>query len=194
MAFLVAGSWLGMRHARVQGGTLQELLEIVVETAEAQLHAIIGGDVTRYLPLLGTLFLFIATANLTAVLPGTVPPTGQLETPAALAMIVFLSIHAFGIEARGLGAYLGRYLRPNPLLLPLNVLADFTRTFALTIRLFGNVMSHELVLAILLLLAGLLVPVPFMLLGMLIGLIQAYIFTVLAAVFIGAAVSEDQAP
>ena len=132
-------------------------------------------------------------ANAQAAIPGAKPPTGHLETPAALALVVFLSVHFFGIRAQGVGGYLAHYLKPNPLLLPLNVLSEVTRTFSLMVRLFGNIMSHEFVLAIVVFLAGLLLPVPFMLLGILIGLIQAYIFTVLAAVFIGAALGSSEA-
>ena len=132
-------------------------------------------------------------ANLSAIVPGTAPPTGHLETPAVLAVIVFFSVHYFGIRARGVVEYARRYTKPNVLLLPLNVLSEITRTFSLMIRLFGNIMSHEFILAIVVFLAGLLLPIPFMLLGILIGVIQAYIFTVLAAVFIGAAVGSLEA-
>jgi len=189
MAFLTLVSWLGLRQARVRAGTFQTVLEIVVETLAKQIGEIIGRDAWPFLPLLGTLFIFLVCANLSAVLPGTQPPTGHVETPAALAAIIFFSIHSFGIRSRGWLAYVGRYVKPNPLLLPLNVLSEITRIFSLMVRLFGNIMSHELVIGIVVLVAGLLVPIPFMLLGILIGIIQAYIFTVLAAVFISAAVS-----
>lgn len=190
MAVLTLVSWLGMRRATVRPGLWQSTLEIVVETIADQVRNIVRRDPWPLVPLLGTLFIFLLCANLTAVLPGVKPPTGHIETPAALAVIVFFSVHVLGIRARGLGAYLRRYVRPNPVLLPLNVLAEITRTFSLMIRLFGNIMSHEFVLAIVVFLAGLLLPIPFMVLGMLIGIIQAYIFTVLAAVFIGAAVGS----
>lgn len=193
MAVLVALSWLGLRRAETRAGTLQMVLEIVVETLAGQVKEIIRRDPWTYLPLLGTIFVFLVFANLSAIVPGMKPPTAHIETPAALAAIVFLSVHFFGIRARGLGAYLARYIRPNPLLLPLNVLSEITRTFSLMIRLFGNIMSHELIIAIIVYLAGLLLPIPFMLLGILIGIIQAYIFTVLAAVFIGAAVGSVEA-
>ncbi len=190
MAILTATSWLGLRRAQVHAGYVQSALEIVVETLAAQIRDIIGKAPWPYLPLLGTLFIFLAVANLSAVVPGAQPPTGHLETPAALAAIVFFSVHYFGIRARGFGNYARRYLKPNPLMLPLNILSEITRTFALMVRLFGNMMSHELVIAIVVLLSGLLLPIPFMLLGILIGIIQAYIFTVLAAVFIGAGVGS----
>jgi len=191
MALLTSVSWFGVRRAQVHAGALQAALEIVVETLEKQIREIIRRDPWPYLPLLGTLFLFLVTANLSAVIPGSKPPTGHIETPAALAAIVFLSVHIFGIRSLGGVDYIRRYIKPNPLLLPLNVLAEITRTFSLMVRLFGNIMSHEFVLAIVVFLAGLLLPIPFMLLGIMIGIIQAYIFTVLAAVFIGAAVSGE---
>lgn len=193
MAVLTAVSWIGLRRARVHPGTLQTVLEIVVETLSKQVTEIIRRDPWPYLPLLGTLFIFLVFANLSAVVPGMKPPTGHIETPAALAAIVFLSVHVFGVRSRGLLNYVRRYVRPNPLLLPLNVLSEITRTFSLMVRLFGNMMSHGFVIAIVVFLSGLFVPIPFMLLGILIGLIQAYIFTVLAAVFIGAAASGGEA-
>jgi len=190
MVLLTAVSWLGMRRPQISAGTLQTVLEIVVETLAKQTRDIIQRDPWRYMPLVGTLFIYLAVANLSAALPGVKPPTGHIETPAALAVIVFLASHYFGIRARGWGDYARRYTKPNIILLPLNVLSEITRTFSLMIRLFGNMMSHEFVIAILIFLAGLLLPVPFLLLGILIGLIQAYIFMVLAAVFIGAAVGS----
>jgi F-type H+-transporting ATPase subunit a len=113
-----------------------------------------------------------------------------IETPAALAVIVFFSVHVFGVSQHGLGGYLKGYLKPNPLLLPLNILSEFTRSFSLMMRLFGNIMSGELVIAIIVALAGLLVPIPFMAFEILVSLVQAYIFTVLAAVYIGGAVGS----
>jgi F-type H+-transporting ATPase subunit a len=190
MAVLAIVSWLGMRHASVEGGPLQSPLEIVVETIADQVKAVIQADPWPYVPLLGTLFIFIVTANLSAALPNVEAPTAHLETPAALALIVFFSVHGYGIARRGLRDYAARYLKPNPLLLPLNLLSEITRSFSLMIRLFGNMMSHAFVIAIVVFLAGLFVPIPFMLLGILIGVIQAYIFTVLASVYLAAAVGS----
>jgi F-type H+-transporting ATPase subunit a len=178
---------------RSKSAGLNAALEIVVTTIADQLRAIIGRDPWPYMPLLASLFLFLCLANLSAVFPGASPPTGHIETPMALAIIVFLSVHAYGIRARGTGTYLRHYLQPNPFLLPLNVLSEVTRTFSLMIRLFGNMMSHEFVIAIVVFLAGLFVPIPFLLLGILIGIIQAYIFTVLATVYIAAAVGAAEA-
>ena len=187
MAVMTGVSWLVMRHAQVEAGPLQSMLEVIVETIANQVREITGSLHPAFLPLLSTLFLFLVVANLSAILPGVKTPTAHIETPAALAVLVFLSTHFFGIKSRGLTAYLRHYTQPSILLMPLNVLSEVTRTFSLMIRLFGNMMSHELVLTIIVMLAGLLLPIPFLLLGVLIGIIQAYIFTVLAAVYIGAA-------
>jgi F-type H+-transporting ATPase subunit a len=193
MALITLVSWLVMRRARVHPGTAQAALEVVVETIANQIQAIIRRDPWPFMPLLGTLFIFLIVANLSAIIPGAKAPTAHIETPAALALLVFVAAHAYGIRARGVGDYLKRYVRPSPFLLPLNILSEITRTFSLMIRLFGNMMSHEFVVAIVVFLAGLLLPIPFMLLGILIGIIQAYIFTVLAAVFVGAAVGSVEA-
>ena len=192
MAALTLLSWLGLRRPE-SGGRLQSAFEILVEALESQIRDISHRDPWPYLSMLGTLFVFLAVANLTAVVPGLKPPTGHLETPISLAMIVFFSVHVFGLRAQGVGRYLKRYIHPNPLLAPLNILSELTRTLSLMVRLFGNMMSHEFMIAIISYLAGLLLPIPFLLLGVLIGLIQAYIFTVLAAVYIGAATGGVEA-
>ncbi len=185
MAVLTIACWVATRSFRVIVGSGQAVFESVVVGIEEQIQAIVGRDAGPFLPLLGTLFIFLVLANLSGIVPGVQAPTASLETPAALAVIVFLSVHFFGIRIQGLGAYLKGYLKPNPALLPLNILSEITRSFSLAIRLFGNIMSDDLVLAIILALAGLLVPVPFMAFAILIGLVQAYIFSVLAAVYIG---------
>jgi len=190
MALLVGVSWIGLRKATANAGPLQTALEVLIETLTTQVGEIMGRNSAQFVPLIGTLFLFLVCANLSAVFPGAQAPTAHIETPAALATIVFLSVHYYGVRSRGWREYVRRYTRPTPLLLPLNILSEITRTFSLMIRLFGNMMSHQFVLAIVAFLAGLIVPIPFLALGILIGLIQAYIFTVLAAVYIGAAVGN----
>jgi F-type H+-transporting ATPase subunit a len=145
-----------------------------------------------YLPLLGTLFLFILIANWSSLIPGIDPPTAHLETDAALALIVFLAVIWFGVRARGVGGYLKTFAQPTIIMLPLNIVETFTRTFSLIVRLFGNIMSGVFIIGIILSLAGLLVPIPLMALDLLTGAVQAYIFTVLAMVFIGGAVSEGR--
>ena len=193
IAVLVLVSWLGMRRTQVRGGWLQSTLEVTVEAIADQIKAILRSEPWPYLPLLGTLFIYLAFANLSGVLPGVVAPTAHIETPAALTLIVFFSVQFYGFKEQGFAGYLKRYLEPNPLLLPLNLLSQITRSFSLMVRLFGNMMSHEFIIAIVLFLAGLFVPVPFMLLGILIGLIQAFIFTVLATVYVGGAVGATEA-
>jgi len=185
MIILAAGCWLVTRSFRVIAEGTQAVIETVVTGIEEQIQAIVGRDPTPFLPLLGTLFIFLVFANLSGIVPGVSAPTASLETPAALAAIVFLSVHFFGVRIQGPIRYLKGYLEPNPVMLPLNILSEITRSFSLAVRLFGNVMSDELVLAIVLALAGLLVPIPFMAFAILVGLVQAYIFTVLAAVYIG---------
>jgi F-type H+-transporting ATPase subunit a len=162
--------------------------EFVVEHLEAVMADMGGCDPRRYTPLVVTLALFIGTANLLGLVPGMRAPTADFSTTAALAALVFLAVPFYGIRARGLRGYLHHYLEPSPLLLPLEIVAELSRTLALAIRLFGNVMSEELVLAVLLLIAGLLVPVPIMMLAVLTGIVQAYIFAVLTMVYLSAAV------
>lgn len=166
----------------------QIVLELLVTGIAQQIEDVIGKDARPYLPLLGTLFIFLVTANLSGVLPGVEAPTSKLETPAALALIVFFSVHYFGVRARGLAGYLASFAEPKLIMLPLNIISEVTRTFSLMVRLFGNVMSGAFVIALVVALAGLFVPIPLMVLEILVGVVQAYIFTVLAAVFIGAAV------
>jgi F-type H+-transporting ATPase subunit a len=185
MAVLTLGCWVATRDFRVVASGWQTAIETVVSGIEEQIQALLGRDAAPFLPLLGTLFIFLVVANLSAIVPGLKAPTASIETPAALASIVFLSVHFFGVRFQGLAPYLRSYLKPNPALLPLNVLSEITRSFSLAVRLFGNIMSDDLVIAIVVALVGLLVPIPFMAFAILVGLVQAYIFSVLAAVYIG---------
>lgn len=184
---LTAACWLVTRRLKALPDGRQAVLEIVVTGIAAQIEDVIRKDSRPFLPLLGTLFIFLVTANLSGLLPGVEAPTSKLETPAALALIVFFSVHFFGIRARGLRGYLASFAKPKLIMLPLNILSELTRTFSLMLRLFGNIMSGEFIIALIVALAGLFVPIPLMALEILIGIVQAYIFTVLAAVFIGAA-------
>lgn len=192
VAALAIGARLATWRMTSKPGRIQAVLEAVVVAASDQIAAVLNRDPAQFLPLLGTLFIFLVAANLSALLPGVKAPTASLETPAALAAVVFFAVHVYGVKLRGLGGYLKSYLEPNPMLLPLNILGEFTRTFSLMMRLFGNIMSDELVLAIVLALAGLLVPIPFMAFTILVGLVQAYIFTVLAAVYIAGGIGAAE--
>ncbi|MGA9341906.1 MAG: F0F1 ATP synthase subunit A [Rhodanobacteraceae bacterium] len=166
----------------------QAVLEVIMSGITGQMQDVLRSDARPFLPLVGTLFIFLVVANLSGVLPGVEAPTSKIETPAALALIVFFSVHYFGIRARGFRGYLASFAEPKLIMLPLNILSEVTRTFSLMVRLFGNVMSGEFIIALVIALAGLFVPIPLMVLDILVGVVQAYIFTVLATVFIGAAV------
>ncbi len=162
--------------------------EFLVEHLEGVMREMFDRDPRPYTPLVATLALFIGTANLFGLLPAMRSPTADFSTTAALAFVVFLAVPYYGIRARGINGYLKHYLQPTPLMLPLEIISEFSRTLALAVRLFGNVVSEELVIAVLLGLAGLLVPVPMMMLSVLTGLVQAYIFTALSVVYLSAAV------
>jgi len=168
----------------------QTAVELLVSTIDAQTREVIGRDPARYTPLVGTLFLYLVAANSVEIVPLLHSPTARLETTMALALIVFCSVYFYGVRAHGLVGYLKHFVRPSPLLAPIHVLSEATRTFALMMRLLGNVMSHGLVLAIVVSLAGLFVPIPVMAFGLFVGLVQAYIFAMLATVYVGAAVEE----
>lgn len=190
MAALGLGSWLATRSLALRPSRTQTVLEIIVAAVEDQIQATVRVAPGPYVPLIGTLFLFILAANWSSLVPGVEPPTAHIETDAALGLIVFLSIIYFGIRARGLRGYLTTFAEPSIVMIPLNVVETFTRTFSLIVRLFGNIMSAVFIIGIILSLAGLLVPIPLMALDLLVGAIQAYIFAVLAIVFIGSGVSE----
>ncbi len=184
--------WLATRRLKIKPEGRQTVLEIVVTGIAQQIEEVIRKDPRPFLPMLGTLFIFLVVANLSGVLPGVQAPTAKIETPAALALIVFFSVHYFGIRSRGLRGYLASFAEPKLIMLPLNILSEITRTFSLMVRLFGNVMSGEFIIALVVALAGLFVPIPLMVLEILVGIVQAYIFTVLATVFIGAAVGSGK--
>lgn len=190
MLLLAIGGWLATRSLSLEPGRGQALLELLVGVIEDQIESTMRTAPGPYLATIGTLFLFILTANWSAMLPGIEPPTAYIETDAALGLIVFFAIIVFGVRARGLGGYAKSFAQPSLVMLPLNLIETFTRTFSMIVRLFGNVMSGVFIIGIVLSLAGLLVPIPLMALELLIGAIQAYIFTVLAMVFIASAVSE----
>ena len=190
MAALAIICRLATRRLEKQPDGRQAVLEVIVTGIAEQIEEVIRKDARPFLPMLGTLFIFLVVANLGGLLPGVEAPTSRIETPAALALIVFFSVHYFGVRARGLRGYLASFAEPKLIMLPLNILSEVTRTFSLMVRLFGNVMSGEFVIALVLALAGLFVPIPLMVLEILVGLVQAYIFTVLATVFIGAAVGS----
>ncbi|MFT5701501.1 MAG: F-type H+-transporting ATPase subunit a [Desulforhopalus sp.] len=165
----------------------QNFVEIVVTTIEKQIEELGLSQPRRYLDFLGTLFLFVAAASLCIVIPGYKPPTGSLSTTAALALCVFVAVPSFGIREQGLGGYLKSYMEPTIIMLPFNIISEITRTLALAVRLFGNMMSGEMIMGILLSITPYIFPIVMTLLGLLTGMVQAYIFSILAAVYIAAA-------
>lgn len=165
---------------------------MMVESFDGLVTEIVGRPHAIVSNLAGSLFVFIAACNLAGQLPSVHPATGSLATTSALAVIVFLSVPIAGIHSSGLLGYLKHYFRPNPLLMPLHVISELSRTLALAVRLFGNIMSGHLIVALLVALAGFLVPTPIMALDLLIGILQAYIFAVLSTVYIGAAISAGE--
>jgi F-type H+-transporting ATPase subunit a len=181
--------WSVRRRPR---GTPAALALLTVEWLDRLVRDVADRAEPRLVTLAGSLLLFIAACNLSGLFPGVRAPTASLATTSALALIVFLAVPGAGIRARGLRGYLLGYFRPNPLLAPLHVISELSRTLALSVRLFGNMMSGHLIVALLVALTGFLVPMPLMALEVLIGLLQAYIFTVLATVYVGAAIRAGE--
>lgn len=191
MALLVVLSLLVTRRLSLVPSKWQTCVELVVGTLDGQIRDTMQVDPAPYRALIGTLFIFVLVANWSSLVPGIEPPTAHLETDAALALLVLLATLYYGIRTRGLRGYMATFAEPTWVMIPLNVVEQITRTFSLVVRLFGNVMSGVFVIGIVLSLAGLIVPIPLMALDLLTGAVQAYIFAVLATVFIGAAVSES---
>ena len=173
---------MGLKRSR-----WQNLLEIVVTAIEKQIEEVGLPHPEKYIGFLGTLFLFVALAALCTIIPGYEPPTGSLSTTAALALCVFVAVPLFGIEEQGLGGYLKTYVQPTVIMLPFNLISELSRTLALAVRLFGNMMSGAMIIAILLTITPYIFPLVMTVLGLLTGMVQAYIFSILAAVYIAAA-------
>ena len=194
MFALAAGSMLVTRKLStgLQRSRWQNLLEIVVTGIGRQIEDVGLRHPEKYLGFLGTLFLFVAAASLCIVIPGYETPTGSLSTTVALALCVFVAVPFFGIEEQGLGGYLKSYVKPTFVMLPFNVISELSRTLALAVRLFGNMMSGTMILAILLTITPFIFPIAMSALGLLTGMVQAYIFSILAAVYIAAATRNDQ--
>jgi F-type H+-transporting ATPase subunit a len=165
----------------------QNFLEIIVTGIEKQIEEVGLPHPEKYLGFLGTLFLFLATASLCTIIPGYDPPTGSLSTTVALALCVFVAVPLFGIADQGVRGYLKSYVEPTVIMLPFNIISEISRTLALAVRLFGNMMSGAMIIAILLTITPFVFPIVMTLLGLLTGMVQAYIFSILAAVYIAAA-------
>lgn len=200
MAILVLSSWLITRRIDVgadAGETKlprgRNLLEVLVSLLRNQVREVSQQDPGIYLPFVGTMFLFIAMSNLLSVVPGYHPPTGSLSTTAALATCVFIAVPIYGIANQGLGNYLRQYIRPSIFMLPFNVIGEMSRTLALAVRLYGNMLSGSVIGLVLLAFVPFFVPIVMQLFGLLTGMIQAYIFSILAMVYIASATRAHEA-
>jgi F-type H+-transporting ATPase subunit a len=189
MLMLVLGSLLITRRLsnEMRRSRWQNALEIIVVGITGQIKDVGLSNPGKYLPFLGTLFLFVAAASLCTVVPGYEPPTSSLSTTVALALSVLVAVPFFGILDQGLGGYLRTYTEPTFIMLPFNIISELSRTLALAVRLFGNMMSGAMIIAILLTITPFVFPIVMTMLGLLTGMVQAYIFTILAAVYIAAA-------
>ena len=189
MAVLAVGSKLVTRNlsTTLARSPWQNLLEIVVSGIEKQIADVGLSHPRKYIGFLGTLFLFVALASLCAIIPGYEPPTGSLSTTTALALCVWVAVPLFGVEEQGLVGYLESYTEPTIIMLPFNIISELSRTLALAVRLFGNMMSGTMIIAILLTITPFIFPIAMSALGLLTGMVQAYIFSILAGVYIAAA-------
>jgi len=194
MLVLAVGSHLITRRLStgLDRSRWQNLLEIVVTGIQKQIEDVGLRHPEKYIGFLGTLFLFVALASLCTVIPGYEPPTGSLSTTVALALCVFVAVPLFGIEEQGMGGYLKSYIEPTVIMLPFNIISELSRTLALAVRLFGNMMSGAMIIGILLTITPFLFPIVMTTLGLLTGMVQAYIFSILAAVYIAAATHTRQ--
>ncbi|MEI8593477.1 F0F1 ATP synthase subunit A [Photobacterium sp. Hal280] len=194
MAVLTLGSYVVTRRLSrgLKRSRWQNLLEIIVIGIVNQISEVGLARPRLYLGFIGTLFLFIGSASLFTIVPGFEPPTGSLSTTTALAICVFIAVPMYGISDCGLRAYLGAYLKPTVIMLPFNIISEFSRTLALAARLFGNMMSGTMILAVLLSLTPFLFPIALSALGLLTGIVQAYIFSILVTVYIAAATRSRQ--
>lgn len=194
MAILVIGSWLMTRKLSVEGeiSNWQGMLESVIGYIQDQIEDITGEKARPYLPFVGTIFLFISISNLLSPLPIYEPPTSSFSTTIALATCVFFAVPIYGVMRQGVWKYLKHYIQPSVIMLPFHIISEISRTFALAVRLFGNLMSGSLVVGIMLSIIPFFLPVVLQALELLIGQIQAYIFAVLSTVYIASAASESR--
>jgi F-type H+-transporting ATPase subunit a len=190
MALLFVVSWLFTRRLKLEPGPWQVALEGIVGAIQDAIEAVLPEYAVNILPFVASLWIFLVIANLTGIIPGLHGPTADLSTTAALAVLVFLSVHWYGIRIHGLKRYLRHYIEPNPILLPFHIVSEISRTVALAVRLFGNIFSLEMAAVLVLLVAGFLVPVPVLLLHIVEALVQAYIFGMLALIYIAGGIQS----
>ncbi|EJJ25180.1 F0F1 ATP synthase subunit A [Rhizobium sp. CF142] len=190
MIVVVGLAFLATRRLSLQPSRSQAALEVLVDAIDGQIQDTMQVDPRPYRALIGSIFIYVLVANWSSLIPSIEPPTAHIETDAALSLVVLGATIFYGLRTRGVAGYLKTFAEPSWVMIPLNIIEQITRTFSLIVRLFGNIMSGVFVVGIVLSLAGLLVPIPLMALDLLTGAVQAYIFAVLATVFIGAAVGE----
>jgi len=194
MIIILLFTWLLSRRLSLEPGPVQTAVEGIVSAIYEAIAAVEPQHARRIMPFVGSLWLYLLIANLTGLIPGAHSPTRDLSATAALAFLVFLSTHWFGIRIQGLGAYLRHYIIPSPILLPFHLISEVTRTVALAVRLFGNMMSLEMAALLILLVAGFLAPVPILMLHIIEALVQAYIFGMLALIYIAGGIQSRQPP
>ncbi|WP_455203021.1 F0F1 ATP synthase subunit A [Kaarinaea lacus] len=192
MAVIWLLAWLISRRLRNEPGPLQTAVEGIVASIEDAVAAVAPLNAREIMPFIGSLWIFLVIANLIGLIPGLHSPTRDLSATAALAIVVFLSTHWFGIHIQGLKKYLHHYLTPSPVLLPFHLISEITRTVALAVRLFGNMMSLEMAALLILLVAGFLAPVPILMLHIIEALVQAYIFGMLALIYVAGGIQTLQ--
>ena len=192
MAVIWLLAWLVSHRLRMEPGPVQTAVEGIVSSIEDAVAAVAPQHVQQIMPFIGSLWIFLVIANLSGLIPGVHAPTRDLSATAALAIVVFLSTHWFGIRIQGLKSYLRHYLSPSPILLPFNLISEITRTVALAVRLFGNMMSLEMAALLILLVAGFLAPVPILMLHIVEALVQAYIFGMLALIYVAGGIQSQQ--
>jgi F-type H+-transporting ATPase subunit a len=190
MLLLLLISWLSTRRLKLDPGPWQVALEGVVGAIQDAIEAVLPEYSLRILPFVASLWIFVVVANLIGIIPGLHSPTADLSTTTALAVLVFLSVHWYGIRIHGLKRYLRHYIEPNPILLPFHIVSEISRTVALAVRLFGNIFSLEMAALLVLLVAGFLVPVPVLILHIIEALVQAYIFGMLALIYIAGGIQS----
>ncbi|MGQ9569519.1 MAG: F0F1 ATP synthase subunit A [Thermodesulfovibrionales bacterium] len=192
MVFIIVVSYLITRRLSIKPGAFQDIMEAIIESAEKTIKDTLPVNPWDVIPFITTLWIFIGASNLIGLIPGLMTPTSDINTTVAFAIISYSMMHVFGLKTMGLKNYLKHYTEPSWILLPIHFLAELTRTVALAIRLFGNMLSGDMIAIILLGIAGFLVPIPFSLLHIVIGIIQAYIFGMLTLVFIAGGIRLEQ--
>ena len=192
MMFIISLVWLATRQMQMLPSGMQTVIEGIFEAMEQAVLEVTPEHGRLIMPFISTLWVFLIIANMVGLIPGLHSPTADLSVTSALAILVFLSVHWFGIRIQGLKKYLHHYLQPTPMLLPFHIISEFTRTLALAIRLFGNIMSLEMAAMLIVLVAGFLAPIPILMLHIIEALVQAYIFGMLALIYLASAMQSQQ--